>query len=150
MTDYAPSIAAAMKLQAKHQRMYVISVGQDAAKQHLQEMANLGAGLQMDESPGAMVYYPEDPAALADTLAMLIGKEVPCDVELSGKGVVMGSECTGTVTINGNELPCNDPNGWKLKDATHITLQGMACDMFKNATDAMLHAEFPCEALVPS
>jgi hypothetical protein len=150
MTDYAPSIAAAMKLQAKHQRMYVISVGQDAAKQHLQEMANLGAGLQQNESPGATVYYPEDPAALADTLAMLIGKEVPCDVELSGKGVVMGSECMGTVTINGNELPCNGPDGWKLKDATHITLQGMACEMFKNASDAMLHAEFPCEALIPS
>jgi hypothetical protein len=149
-TDYAPSIAAAMKLAAKHQRMYVISVGQDAAKQHLQEMANLGAGLQQNESPGATVYYPEDPAGLADTLAMLIGAEVPCDVELSGKGVVMGSECMGTVTINGTELPCNGPDGWKLKDATHITLQGMACDMFKNATDAMLHAEFPCEALVPS
>jgi hypothetical protein len=149
VTDYAPSIAAAMKLQAKHLRMYVISVGQDAAKQHLQEMANLGAGLAQQANPGASVFYPEDPAALSDTLAMLIGKEIPCDVELSGKGVVMGSECMGKVTINGNELPCNGPDGWILKDATHITLQGAACDNFKNATDAMLHAEFPCNALIP-
>src|SRR5262249_801127 len=148
MTDYAPSIAAAMKIAPKHLRMYVISVGQDAAKMHLQEMANLGQGLPMDMNPGATVYYPEDPAALSDTLRMLIGKEIPCDIALSGKGVAKGFECQGTVTINGNPLPCDGADGWVLKDATHITLQGAACDMFKNAQDSMLHAEFPCTALL--
>ena len=64
MTDYAPSIAAAIKLQQKHLRMFVIGVGDEAAKAHLQQMANLGAGLAQDEKPGAAVYYPEDPAAL--------------------------------------------------------------------------------------
>src|SRR5262249_19699521 len=93
ITDYAPSIAAAMKLQQKHLKMYVISVGNDAGRQHLQEMANIGANMPQNASPGATVYYPENPASLADTLQTLIGKEIPCDVELMGRGVRMGSEC---------------------------------------------------------
>ena len=148
MTNYQPSIDAALKLQAKHLKMFVISVGQDAAKAHLQEMANIGANLARDANPGATVYYPEDPASLATTLQTLIGKELSCDVELQGKGVRMGSECKGDVSLNGLALECNGPNGWSLTDPTHIKLAGMACDRFKNAVDALLHANFPCDAIL--
>jgi hypothetical protein len=116
-TNYAPSIQAALKAQQKNLRMYVVSVGQDAAAQHLQEMANLGAGLGQFDSPGAEVFYPEDPAALAATLETLIGDELSCEVSLEGKGVKQGSECMGTVTLNGNELECNGADGWVLTDA---------------------------------
>jgi hypothetical protein len=150
MTNYQPSIDAAHKLKDKHLRMYVISVGEDAGKAHLQQMANIGAGLDDGASPGAMVYYPEDPAALASTLEMLIGKELPCDVELTGRGVKMGSECKGTVTLNGQVLECNGADGWSLTDSSHIALKGAACAAFKDATtEAMLHGTFPCDAIVP-
>jgi hypothetical protein len=148
MPDYGPSIAAAMKLAAKNQRMYVISVGDEAGKQHLHEMANIGAGLPQQDNPGAPVYYPEDPAALADTLATLIGAELSCDLALEGKGVVESMACTGTVELNGQRLECDGADGWKLKDKTHITLQGKACETFKMGADALLDAEFPCEALI--
>jgi hypothetical protein len=147
-TDYGPSINAAMQLAAKNQRMYVISVGADASKDHLQQMANLGAGLPQMMTPGATVYYPEDPAALADTLATLIGQELSCDLALEGKGVVESMACSGEVTLNGQPLECGGANGWALKDKTHITLQGTACDTFKMGADALLDASFPCEALV--
>jgi hypothetical protein len=147
-TNYQPSIDAANKLKAKHLRMFVISVGQDAAKAHLQQMANIGAGLAPDATPSAMVYYPENPATLAMTLHDLIGKELSCDVELQGKGVLAGMECKGTVMLNGNPLDCNGANGWSLTDATHISLKGTACDTFKAAADAMLHANFPCESVI--
>ena len=59
VTDYMPSINAALKAQAKHLKMYVVSVGQDAAAAHLQEMANIGQS--MDRAAGtAEVYYPEE------------------------------------------------------------------------------------------
>jgi hypothetical protein len=147
-TDYAPSIAAAMKAQAKHVKMYVISVGQDAAAAHLQEMANIGAGLPGNAAPGAPVYYPEDPAALAETLKTLIGAELSCDLALEGKGVKMGLECMGTVMLNGQALECNGADGWKLVDETHIQLQGAACASFKDAVDARLTANFPCQIII--
>lgn len=148
VTDYAPSIAAAMKAQAKGIKMYVVSVGMDAAATHLQEMANIGAGMPGNASPGAQVYYPTDPAALANTLATLIGAELSCDLALDGKGIKMGLECMGTVTLDGQPLECNGANGWKLTDETHIQLQGTACETYKNAADAHLIADFPCEIII--
>lgn len=149
-TNYQPSIDAANKLQAKHLPMYVISVGNEASKDHLQQMANIGAGMPATASPGAMVYYPEDPAGLAMTLKSLVGMELSCDLQLSGKGVKVGSECMGMVTLNGKLLECNGADGWVLTDSTHISLKGATCEMYKNATDAVIHAKFPCEAVVPS
>lgn len=146
--NYEPSIQAAMKAQQKNLRMYVISVGQDAAAAHLQEMANLGAGMDRAASPGADVYYPEDPAGLAATLEALIGDELSCDLALDGKGVKVGSECGGTVKLNGAELECNGADGWVLTDPRTITLQGASCESFKNASDALLTANFPCDLLV--
>jgi hypothetical protein len=147
-TNYQPSLDAANKLKAKHLRMFVISVGNDAGKAHLQQMANIGAGMDPSASPGAMVYYPENPAALAMTLSDLIGKELSCDVELKGKGVLKGQECKGTVMLNGATLECNGDNGWSLTDATHIALKGTACETFKAPAASMLHANFPCESVI--
>jgi hypothetical protein len=131
--------------------MYVISVasagGEFAA--HLQQMANIGAGMPPDMNPGAPVYYPEDPAQLAETLKTLIGAELSCDLALEGKGVMPGMECMGTVKLNGQALECNGADGWKLLDQKTIQLQGTACDAFKDAIDARLEANFPCKVIVP-
>jgi Mg-chelatase subunit ChlD len=149
MPNYEPSIQAALKAQARSQRMFVISVGQDAAAAHLQELANIGAGMPRTASPGAEVFYPSDPIALASTLQTLIGNVVLCEVALEGTGVKAGSECAGQVALNGVALPCNDPNGWVLVDDKHIRLQGTACDTFKDGGNAMLRARFPCSAIIP-
>jgi len=147
VTDYVPSINAALKGQAKHLRMYVVSVGQDAAASHLQEMANIGANL--DRATGtAEVYYPDNTAALTATLETLIGAELSCELSLEGKGVKPGLECTGTVLFNGAELECNGPDGFSLKDEKTITLNGTTCETFKNSIDTTIDAEFPCEAVI--
>lgn len=147
-TNYQPSIDAALKAQAKHLKMYVVSVGRDAAAQHLQEMANLGADMDRAASPGAEVYYPEDPATLTATLEALIGAELSCDLTLTGKGVKLGSECTGTVTLSGTPLECNGENGFELKDSLTISLKGTTCETFKSSVDQTIEAMFPCEALI--
>jgi von Willebrand factor type A domain len=147
MANYQPSIDAAMKLQAKNQKMYVISVGMDAAVTHLQEMANIGAGMPREMTPGATVFYPEDPASLAATLQQLVGDEISCVVTLEGQGVIVGKECMGTVTLNGTPLECNGENGWRLNDALHIELLGAPCEEFKMSASARLVANFPCDAV---
>jgi hypothetical protein len=146
--NFQPSIDAAMLSQSKHQRLYVISVGMDAFADHLQELANIGAGLDRAASPGATVYYPTDPAALASTLETLIGAELSCDVVLEGKGVRPGKECNGMVELNGMPLECNGADGYELSDPRLITLKGSACDLYKSSASAVLNASFPCDALV--
>jgi hypothetical protein len=133
----------------------VISVGRDAGAAHLQEMADIGAGMPATMTPGAPVFYPEDPAALATTLQTLVGAEISCEVALDGKGVVMGKECTGEVTINGSPLACNGPggmgtgtDGWRLIDSFHIELLGTTCEMFKMTSGTMLIGNFPCDVVV--
>jgi hypothetical protein len=144
--NYQPSLDAAMKAVTKHQKLYVISVGTDADKTHLQQMANIGAGMPMDMMPGAPVFYPENAAELSSTLSDLIGKELSCEVTLQGKGVMMGKECSGKVTIDGTELMCNVD--WKLNDPFHLELLGAPCETFKKSASAMLIANFPCDVIL--
>jgi hypothetical protein len=148
VTDYVPSINAALAAQAKHLKMYVVSVGQDAAAAHLQEMANIGANVDR-ATGGAEVYYPTNTAALKTTLETLIGAELSCDLTLDGQGVKMGQECTGTVTFDGQPLECNGDNGFELKDPKTLTLKGTTCETYKNSVDSTVDARFPCEAIVP-
>jgi hypothetical protein len=146
VTDYVPSINAALKAQAKHLRMYVVSVGQDAAASHLQEMANIGANV--DRATGmAEVHYPDNTATLTATLETLIGAELSCELKLEGKGVLVDKACTGTVLFNGTPLECNGPDGFSLTDETTLVLNGTTCETFKNSIDTTIDAEFPCEAI---
>ena len=46
---------AASKAAMKHSELFVISVGKDTSAMHLQQVANLGAGLAIDADPGAAV-----------------------------------------------------------------------------------------------
>ena len=55
-----------------------------------------------------------------------------------------GDPCSGTVTLNGEELVCNDPNGWELLDENHIRLLGDSCDQLKAGGDTMLNVAVPC------
>ena len=144
MTNFQPSIDAANKAAAKHIKMFVISVGTDSSAMHLQQMANIGAGMPMDTMPGAKVFYPENTAELSTTLSELIGKELSCEVKLDGKGVIQGRECEGKVSIDGHDLECNGANGWRLNDPLHIEVLGTACDTFKKSASSMLLANFPC------
>lgn len=79
---------------------------------------------------------------------MLIGGAVGCDIALNGT-VEAGSECTGTVTLNGRAVSCNDANGWVLADSRHVRLQGAACEELKNKQDSAVAAKFPCGVFQP-
>ena len=149
MTNFQPSIDAAMKAAAKHQKLFVISVGNDSSAMHLQQLANIGAGMAIDAAPGAKVFYPDNSAELATTLSDLIAAQLSCEVTLDGNGVMPGKECMGSVTINGTQLACDGPDGWRLKDPQHIELLGGACDTFKASASAQLLVNFPCEGVQP-
>jgi hypothetical protein len=54
----------------------------------------------------------------------------------------------GTVTLNGQPLGCNQPNGWSLVDERHLRVSGTACQALMDRT-ALIEARFPCNILAP-
>jgi von Willebrand factor type A domain len=146
VTNYQPSIDAIQKGTQKGVTTYVISLADAAGDfhDHLQQLANLG-------NPGAngsaTLYTPGSPDELASALESLVGGAVGCDIALDGV-VTQGSECTGTVTLDGAALGCNDANGWKLLDGRHIRLQGSACKRLMDMS-GQVAARFPCSSLSP-
>jgi hypothetical protein len=147
MTNYQPSIDAVKAGAMLGATTYVISLA-DATGQfhdHLQTLANLG---NPAANGAAMLYEPASPDQLTNNLMSLVGAAVGCEIELNGS-VEESQACTGKVTLDGQALGCNDPNGWALVDASHIKLQGKACEKLMQHNDADVQAEFSCTAFRP-
>lgn len=146
---YETTLAAVRTAAAKKIPVWVVSLADGLnAIPDLQRTANIGAGLAEDASPGATIYSPQNPNELTDTLALLIGDVVSCEVELAGT-LSVDRACEGTVQINGTALNCNDEQGWKPVDETRIVLQGEACTKFKSDPSVVLDARFPCDVVTP-
>jgi hypothetical protein len=122
---------------------YVIGVG-DATSSNLQQMANAGVG--SSGSPPAMWWQPMNTMSLSDALTTIVGGVRSCNLTLMGM-IDPTQACTGTVTLAGTPLTCNDPNGWHAVDATHITLDGNACTALLAGSTPLI-ATFPCGVVV--
>jgi hypothetical protein len=122
-------------------QMFVISLagGDQQLAMHLEQVADLGG-------TGQPPFTPSNKDDLVSTLQQIIGNAT-CQVRLSGS-VIAGKECSGEVSLNGNALACNQPDGWKLADASTVQLTGAACDTFLQ-TQSLVHAAFPCDAFSP-
>ena len=141
--DVRPKVIDAVKqLVANGNKTYVISLaGSDAGlMQFCTDIAAAGG-------TGKPAYVPSTRDMLIQAFREIIGPGVACDVHLTGM-VKMGQQCTGMVQLNGVTLPCEDDNGWRLKDMSTVTLTGSVCEKFKTDPQAFLHADFPCEAIM--
>jgi Mg-chelatase subunit ChlD len=141
---------------------WVISLadGDPALQSHLDEVARHGEPM----NPMAHTFTPADPDALINTLSALVGGAVGCHINLNGR-VTVGLECSGTVTLGNNKLPCCQttmsgqvqcdgvpaatPSGWRLNDESNIELIGQACTEFLVGVDQMVDAQFPCDVFIP-
>lgn len=144
---YDTTLAAVRAAREKNISVWVISLADGLNNiPDLQKTANIGAGLADDASPGAPIYSPTNPDELTQTLAKLIGDAVTCDISLAGS-LDVARACEGVVQMNSEKLECNSDQGWKPVDASHISLQGKACDRFKSDPTVMLKATFPCDVV---
>jgi hypothetical protein len=122
-------------------KLLVISLagGDDDLQTHLEEVATLsGTGFQP--------FVPATRDELVTTFQQIIGG-ASCQIALDGS-VMLDQACTGTVTLSGFPLACNDDNGYRLIDERTLQLTGDACSDFL-AVDSMLYASFPCGAFTP-
>lgn len=140
--DVRPQVISAVEqLAAMSIKTYVISLaGEDMnLTAHLNEVAAAG-------DTGLAPFFPTTKDTLVQAFKDIIGPPTACDVVIKGS-VKAGLECMGSIKINGTELPCNDPNGWTLKDPSTVLIQGTACESYKNDLSAVLEADFPCELI---
>ena len=140
------AIAAAQRAFSMGVRTYIISVGDEVSDEHQQDMANAGLGRGPGD-PAAEYWEVGDDASLRAALSDIVGSQLGCEIQLSGS-VSGGDACEGTVTLNGVELSCDDPNGWELSTPQTIRLLGTACDTLKTDDDVFLDVSFPCTVRV--
>lgn len=143
-TGQEEAVSAVVRARNAGVRTYMISVGDEVSEEHLQDMANAGVGATGGEN--APFWVAGDDAGLRDALQTIIGGTLTCEINLEGT-LDPEMACEGTVTLNGNALPCNDPNGWQVVDSDTIRLQGTACEMATRGP-AILDAAFPCEVVL--
>lgn len=122
-------------------KTYIVSVAADTeAQAYLEKLASYG-------NTGSRAFSPENKDDLVDVLRQIVGGAIGCKVKLNGR-VTPGQECRGTVKLNGEKLPCNTPDGWKLVSDSEIELQGKACTKFMKDANSELSAAFPCEIFI--
>ena len=128
-------------------RTFVLGVGEGTVTlDHLQDLANSGLGRSASDPP-APYWVAGDQAGLADALSAIVGQSLSCEVRLDGR-IDVTQACTGTVSLNDEPLPCDDPNGWRAIDESSIELVGTACERLKTEPAAFVAAAFSCETLL--
>ena len=142
------ALAAAERAYRAGIRTFIISVGEGTVSaSHLQDMANAGLG-RGPADPDAEYWVAGDDAGLRSALRDIVGGELSCVVTLEGRIQNLDQACAGTVRLNRVPLPCDDPNGWRAIDETHIELQGDACDTLQSGPGVQLEATFPCDIIL--
>lgn len=139
------SVNAVKAAYAKNIQTFVIAVGDQITQAHLQDVANAGVGKQVGGMDNAKYYQPTDQQALADAFNEIINGVRSCTFTLGGMVDPMQAD-TGTVILDGQKLPYNDPNGWQLNSPTEIELLGTSCTAIKQG-DHTLSVTFPCGAV---
>jgi hypothetical protein len=118
---------------------YVLSVGTEIAEQHLQDMANAGAGVP-DGGPNAPFYRATDQAGLRAALASIVSSTQTCTFHMDGD-TSTSVVTKGTVKLDGQVLTMGVD--WTLNADGDVELLGARCDAVKTGQHE-LSAEFPC------
>jgi hypothetical protein len=126
-------------------RLYFLFIGDVQARNHPQEMANAGAGLDVTTGR-APFFIATNPTDLSNAFNTIIGGVVSCDLRLDSQ-LDPSDAPNGEVTINNQTLKY--PDEWTLdNDGITIHILGNACNMLKAATNPVVDAAFPCGTII--
>ena len=142
---------------------------------HLQDVANAGAGLPVQappadykyqpcvqnesgevtatyaaagETPGAAAYFATNDAAMLRThLGDLLFGVASCTFDLDS--IVTGDPTRSSVTLDGMPLAYGDTaGGWTLEaNKYQVTLQGSACDTYRSGMGHEVSIVFTCDEM---
>jgi hypothetical protein len=134
-------VATAKGIHADDITIHVINVStpsEATLQKHLTDVADAGGG---------NVYPGFSPGALSTAFDDIINGVRSCIIDLSGE-IAKGKESTGVITLDGETLELDDPDGWQVNTPSQIELLGAACDTIKSG-DHDLAIKFPCESFEP-
>lgn len=142
--ERAAAVAAAAASFAAGIRLFVLSVAEDVDAQHLQDLANAGAGVAAGQ-PNAPVYVGNNPADLAADFDSIIRGVVSCDVTVNGS-VTQDQAAAAVVRLNGRQIIFG--TDWILVGDRTIRLQTAACAEFKRTAAPTVNGQFPCGTVI--
>lgn len=146
-TGQPQAIAAAQASFSQGIKTFIIGVGDEVGAAHLQDMANAGAGLPVGGATDADFYSALNEQALIDAFSTIIDGVRSCTITLDGT-VAEADAGSGRVTLDGQTLVINDPNGWTFHAPDGIELLGTSCAAIQSG-DHTLSVTFPCDTVVP-
>lgn len=138
------AVGAAQRAHAAGIDLYIISVGDQVAQSHLQDMANAGVGKTLGGPDNAPYYQALSPDSLVGAFDSIIGGVRSCSFGIDGAVDPSQAEY-GTVTLDGRELMYGTE--WQLSDESTLELIGEACTTVMNG-DHTVEAEFTCGSIV--
>ncbi len=138
------AVGAAQRAHEAGIDLYIISVGDQIAQSHLQDMANAGVGKTLGGPDNAPYYQAFNADALVGAFDAIIGGVRSCTFAIEGRVDPAQAEY-GTVTLDGRELAFGTE--WHLSDESTLELLGEACTTVMNG-DHTVQAEFTCGSIV--
>ena len=123
--------------------VYVLSVGADASRDHLDRVARLGLGQDPDTGTAAAI-VANDPDQLVAAFNDIIRGTRECKFSVDGGQIT--DPTRGTVQLNDTVLDYE--TDWRLADDTTIELVGETCETYKNLDVAEVTAEFECGSII--
>jgi von Willebrand factor type A domain len=142
--EKARSVAAAAASFAAGIRLIPLSVAADVDAEHVQDLANAGAGVAAGQ-PNAPLYRGSNPAELKAAFDTIIRGVVSCDLSVNGS-VTQEQAAQSVVRLNGRALTFG--TDWQLVGDRTLRLLGAACDELKSSPSPTVNGEFPCGVIV--
>ncbi len=125
-------------------RVIPLSVADAIDDEHLQEVANAGAGVTAG-MPNAPLYRGNTPADLKADFDAIIRGVVSCDVTVNGS-VTQDQAALAEVLLNGRPIRFNAD--WQLVGDHTIRLLGASCTELKGAPNPTVNGTFPCGTVI--
>lgn len=124
----------------------VIALGDEIGGEHLQALANVGAGYpSFSQCPDcAPAYRPTDSATLIEDLKGVVREQRNCELFINGE-VDMDLAGDAMLELDGELLEFDDPDGWTMTSPSEFELTGEACTRYLELSVSYLEADFPCD-----
>ena len=94
-----------------------------------------------------------DQAMLVSQLTLALAGVKSCVFDLgdvNGKSIKVDVTQLGmaSVMVQGQTVPLDDANGWRMNDATQLELTGSACTNWRKPDSTMIKFSFPCQIVI--
>jgi hypothetical protein len=141
------AIDAVAAAQADGIRTFVIGIADRALdRDHLQELANVGAGLPAEAEEGAPYFWVETREQLVASFGQITGQLTDCLLELSDPLSNIDDEELGTVTLDGKQAVHRQD--WRLVNTQVLEVLGDSCAQLLAGEIQEVKASWPCRSLL--